>query len=151
MGNLANMYSVAGRFAEAEQLLRQTLEIELRTLGPQHSDTLASLDVLGLTLKYEKRYAESEKIYRETLERRRRALGVEHPDLATTAYDFACVLALEGKRDEALSNLQISVEHALNAEKRRNLEKDADFDSLRGDSRFEALVAYSRQRAAAMH
>jgi serine/threonine protein kinase len=146
MGNLANMYSVAGRFTEAEQLLRQTLEIELRTLGPDHSDTLASLDILGLNLKYQKRYAESEKVYRETLERRSRVLGAEHPDVASTAYDLACVLALEGKRAEAFSHLQMSVEHGLNAEKRQNLEKDGDFDSMRGDPRFQALLVSSRQR-----
>jgi serine/threonine protein kinase/Tfp pilus assembly protein PilF len=151
MGNLANMYSVAGRFTEAEQLLRQTLEIEWRTLGPEHSDTLSSLDILGLTLKYEQRYAESERVYRETLERLRRALGAEHPDVASAAYDLACVLALEGKRDEALSNLETSVEHALNKEKRQSLERDGDFESLHGDPRFQALAASSRQRAAAMH
>ena len=117
-------------------------------MGPEHSDTLASLDVLALTLKYEKRYAESEKVYRETLERRRRALGMEHPDVAIAEYDFACVLSLEGKRDEAFSNLKRSVEHALSAEKRQSLEKDADFESLHGDPRFAALVATSRRRAA---
>jgi eukaryotic-like serine/threonine-protein kinase len=148
MGNLANMYSVAGRFADAEKLVRQTLEIEWRTMGPEHSDTMASLDVLALTLKYEKRYAESEKVYRETLERRRRALGMEHPDFAITAYDLACVLAFEGKRDEAFSFLETAVEHALSAEKRQSLEKDADFESLRGDPRYDALVATSRRRAA---
>ena len=151
MGNLANLYSLAGRFTEAEQLLRQTLEIERRILGPDHSDTLASLDILGLTLKYEERYAESEKVYREALERRRRVLGVDHPDVAGTAYDLACVLALEGKRDEAYSNLQMAVDHALNNEKRQSLEKDADFASLHGEPRFEALADSSRQRIAATH
>ena len=150
MGNLANMLSVAGRYAEAEQILRQTLEIERRTLGPEHFDTLASLDILGQTLKFEKRYGEAEKVYRETLEGRRRALGVGHPDVASTAYDSACALALDGKRDEALSNLQFAVEHALSSEQRQSLEEDADLKSLHGDPRFDALVALSRQRAAAV-
>jgi tetratricopeptide (TPR) repeat protein len=148
MGNLANMLSVAGRYSEAEQLLRQTLEIEQRTLGPDHFDTLASLDTLAQTFKFEKRYAESEKAYGETFEGRRRVLGVEHPDVASAAYDLACVLALDGKRDEALSDLQFAVEHALSSEKRLSLSKDADLKSLNGDPRFDALLAASRQHTA---
>ena len=149
MGSLANLLAVAGRYSEAEQILRQTLQIERRTLGPDHYDTLASLVTLAEDLKFEGRYAEAEKIYKEALEARRRTLGVDHPDVATTSYDSACVLALEGKRDEAFSNLQFAVEHALSSEMRQRLEKDADFQSLRGDPRFEALRVLSPQRAAA--
>ena len=58
--------------------------------------TLYSLTDL---LKREKRYTESEKVYRDALEGLRRALGAGHPDTAATAYDLACVLALDSKRD----------------------------------------------------
>jgi len=149
MGNLADVLSQEGQYKEAEQLVRQTLETERRTLGPAHSDTLVTLDSLGGLLKNEKHYAESEKIYREALEGRRRALGIGHPDTAATAYNLACALALDGKRDEAFANLKLALEHALSADTRQNLEKDEDLDSLHGDPRFDALVLAARQPPAA--
>ncbi len=142
------MLASEGRYPEAEQLIRQTLETERRALGPDHSDTLVTLYSLGDLLKKEKRYSEAEKVYRDALDGRRRALGAGHPDTAATAYDLACVLALEGKRDEAFSNLRFAVEHALPADNREGLEKDNDLNSLHGDSRFDALVATARQPAA---
>jgi hypothetical protein len=63
---------------------------------------------------------------------------------------LASVLALDGKREEAFSNLRFAVEHGLPADTRRGLEKDEDLKSLNGDPRFDALVAASRQRAAAV-
>jgi Tetratricopeptide repeat len=105
---------------------------------------------LGETLKFQNRYAEAEKVYRENLEARRRVLGVEHPDVASSAFDFAEVLALDGKRDEALSQLKFAMEHALSSEQRERMEKDEDLKSLHGDPRFDALLASSRQRAAAV-
>lgn len=150
MGNLAETLASEGQYSDAEQLVRQTLEAERRTLGPDHSDTLVTLYSLGDLLKKEKRYSEAEKAYRETLEGRRRALGTGHPDTAATAYDLACVLARGGKRDEALSNLRFAVEHELPAETRQGLEEDEDLKSLHGDPRFDALLASSRQRVAAV-
>jgi eukaryotic-like serine/threonine-protein kinase len=150
MGNLADVLAREGHYSEADQLVRQTLATERRTLGPEHSDTLVTLSSLGDILKKEKRYSEAEKPYRETLEGRRRALGDGHPDTAATAYDLACVLALGGKRDEALSNLRFAAEHELPAETRQGLEKDEDLKSLHGDPRFDALIASSRQHTAAV-
>jgi hypothetical protein len=103
-----------------------------------------------MLLKREKRYADAEAAFRQTLEGRRRALGPGHQDTAATAYDLACVLALEGKRDESFSNLRYAVENALSAGTRVGLEKETDLKSLHGDPRFDALVASARQPAAAV-
>ena len=150
MGNLADVLTSEGHYPEAEQLMRKTLETERRTLGPEHSDTLVTMGNLGDLLKKEKRYSDAEKAYRATLEGRRRALGPGHPDTASAAYELACVLALEGKRDESFANLRFAVEHPLPAETRLGLEKDTDLKSLHGDARFDALVASARQPAAAV-
>jgi len=146
MGNLSEGLTKTGQYQEAEQLARQTLDIERRVLGPLHTDTLVSLGNLADILKGEKRYADAEKVSRQALDGRRQALGIDHPDTATTAYELAAILALDGKRSEALANLQFAFDHKLIAETRQGLEKDADFDSLHGDPRYEALVAASRRK-----
>jgi tetratricopeptide (TPR) repeat protein len=137
-----------GRYAEAEQLFRQTLDAKRRTLGPQHPSTLNALDGLGRLLKKERRYPEAEKVYVEAFEGRERVLGAGHPDTASSAYGLACVFALDGKRDESFANLKFAIEHALPAETRLGLEKDTDLKSLHGDARFDALLVSARQPAA---
>ncbi len=149
-GNLADVLTGEGRYAEAEQMDRQNLEVERRVLGPDHSDTLFSAEGLGDVLRHEKRYAEAAKMYRDTLERRQRVLGADHPDTAASAYDLAGALALEGKRDEAILNLKFAVEHKLSSEERDDLEKNTDLKSLHQDPRFDALLASSRRRGAAV-
>jgi hypothetical protein len=57
-----------------------------------------------------------------------------------------------GKIASALlkTNLRFAVEHELPAETRQGLEKLEDLKSLHGDPRFDALLASSRQRTAAV-
>lgn len=148
-GNFAEALTLANQYGEAEELTRETLSTEQRILGPKHSDTLTTMEGLGDLLKSENRYSEAERVDRETLEGRRQVLGMNHRDTASSAYKLACVLALEGKREEALSTLQSAVEHALSNQYRLDLEKKPDFKALHGDPRFEAILASSRQQAAA--
>jgi len=149
MGNLADTLTDEGKYSEAEQLVRETLQTEQRTLGPDHTDTLVTIMGLASVLKKEKRYAESEIFFERTLDGLRRAVGANHPDTAKAAYDLAEVLALQGKRDPAFTNLRFAVEHALDAETRQGIEKDLDLKSLHGDPGFETLVAHAKERAIA--
>ncbi len=145
MGNLAELLQIEGKDAEAETLVRQTLDIERRVLGPDHTDTLVTMKSLGTILKSEKKYPESEKVFRDALAGRRRALGDDHQNTAESAYDLACALALEGKRDEAFTNLQFAFDHQLKPDLRKGMEKDDDLKSLRPDPRFAALAAKALQ------
>jgi mannose-6-phosphate isomerase-like protein (cupin superfamily) len=54
-------------------------------------------------------------------------------------YNYACMLALQGQRDEALEKLARSVE--LNAEARELARGDTDFASVQADPRFQEIVA----------
>jgi eukaryotic-like serine/threonine-protein kinase len=149
MSNLAETLIKEGQYSEAEQLLRQAIEGKRRTLRPEHPSVLNSMDSLGYVLKKEKRYADAEQIYRQVLDGRSHVLGADSPDTAKSAYGLAAVLALEGKRDEAFTNLQFAMGHAPNADIRNGLESDADLKFLRGDPRFTALLAAARESAAA--
>jgi mannose-6-phosphate isomerase-like protein (cupin superfamily) len=79
---------------------------------------------------------------RETDPEQARAIFAEgfaaHPDSAGLHYNFACLEALQGRRDEALAALRRAGE--LDPKMPEYAGDDADFDSLRDDPEFRALV-----------
>jgi len=70
----------------------------------------------------------------------REALAVDPQD-AGVRYNVACIHALEGAREEALAYLAEAVRAGFG--NRSWFERDPDLASLRGDPRFEALLAAS--------
>jgi eukaryotic-like serine/threonine-protein kinase len=149
MNNLAIVLWREGRYADAEKLQRETLDIERRVLGPEHPQTLNSVNNLAIALDAEGHYAEAEKLFRETLDVQRRVLGPEHPTTAITVYNLGVIAAQKGNRTEALSLLREAIDHGLSPDSALGMEKDPDLKSLHGDPRFDALVAYAKQKAAA--
>lgn len=147
---LASHLRNEGGFLEAEKLDRQTFEIRRRTLGPEHSSTLASMTSLAIDLDMQHRYAEGSKLYSEVLELQRRVLGPDHPDTANTKYNLACNAALTGHRDAAIAILNDALDHGLAPADTANMLQDEDFQLLRGDPRFQALLTRARQRLAAL-
>ncbi len=76
--------------------------------------------------------------YEEALTSFEASLAVQE-DHADAFYGRACAYALLGQRDNAFENLKRAV--ALNPDHYRTLAQiDIDFDSLRGDERFQALL-----------
>ena len=146
---LATTIRQESRYSEAEKLEQPTVATMRRVLGPEHPYTLTATDELAQTLGKEGRYEEAEKLARETLEIQRRVLGPDHPDAARTAYDLACVLAHTGRSDEAIALLREAIDHGLDPVTDRAMATDPGLNSLHKDPRFEALVSYARQRAAA--
>jgi tetratricopeptide (TPR) repeat protein len=60
------------------------------------------------------------------------------PDMAWSYYSIACIDALEGKKDEALKNLEVALEKGL--KDKAHIEKDSDLDSLRKDKKYRNLM-----------
>jgi len=148
MNNIAFTLEKEGRYAEAESVYRDALQVQRRVLGPQHPDTLLTMDNLNNTLAEQGRYAEAERLCRETLDIRRRVLGPEHRDTATSKYELAGLLARQGRPNEALAELRDAVDHGLPAGTDLDIDQEDDFKSLHGDPRYRALLAHARQRAA---
>ncbi len=73
-----------------------------------------------------------------------RALLVD-PDNLSMRYNFACVLAVMGDKDAALKMLQ-GVLSICGAYQLRIAEIDTDFDKIRDDPRFQAVMAKARKR-----
>ena len=147
MYNLGIVLRMSGQSSEAEKLDRSTLEVRQRFLGQEHPETLASMSELAETLDDLHRYDEAEVLYRKSLAIDRRILGPDHPDSAMIEYNLACNLALRGRRSEALTVLGDAMDHGLPVRSALMIEGDSDFQSLRGDPRFTALVALAHERA----
>ena len=86
-------------------------------------------------------------VQREACDLRRRVMG-QHPQTAFCIYVQGAMAALQGHTDEALAHLRDAVDHGLLASVALGIEADPDLQSLHGDSRFAALVARSKERAA---
>jgi Tetratricopeptide repeat len=130
-------------------LYREALGSQRRVLGPEHRNTLLSMTDMAMDISHQGRYVEAEKLQREAMEIDRRVLGPEHPITALSKYDIGCILARKGNRDEAFVFLREAVDHGLTPGFDLGLETDPDLKSLHGDTRFAALVAHAKQRAAA--
>ncbi|KAJ9652261.1 hypothetical protein H2198_008471 [Neophaeococcomyces mojaviensis] len=120
MSNLATVLSEQGKYEQAEEMHRQTLNLSLTVLGLEHTNTLMSMNNLATVLRKQGKYEQAEGILRQTLELRSTVLGVEHPDTLGSMNNLATVLGNQGKYEEAekmhrqelkLSSTVLGVEH----------------------------------------
>jgi tetratricopeptide (TPR) repeat protein len=75
LNNLALLYEVQGRYAEAESLYKRSLGIREKALGPDHPDVGASLNNLARLYRDQGRHPEAEPLYKRSLAIREKALG----------------------------------------------------------------------------
>ena len=148
MMNLGVVMRRMGHYAEAEKIYRETLAIQSRVLGPEHPDTLVLRDSLAIAIAKQKRYQEAEGIYDETLVVIRRVYGPNHPTTAGAIYNIACLEAVQGHHDKAISLLSEALDHGLNANIAMGIENDEDLQSLHKMPRFASLVARAKKNAA---
>ncbi|KAI1439358.1 hypothetical protein F5Y02DRAFT_424100 [Annulohypoxylon stygium] len=99
--NVAASHSILGKYNEAEQMYRQTLELTERVLGRENPSTLDSMNNLAVVLGNQGKYEEAEQMHRQTLELRERVLGRENPSTFDSMNNLALVLDSQGKYEEA--------------------------------------------------
>ena len=90
-----------GDYAEAEPLYRRALAGYERVMGPEHPDTLTSVNNLAMLLYSTGAYGEAEPLFRRALAARERVLGPEHPDTLTSVDNLAGLLERTGAYAEA--------------------------------------------------
>lgn len=96
-------------------------------LDPERSDYYNGM---GLTYYRQKRYERALKLFVQATE--------VDPNDATARYNEACVLALMGRKDDAINTLAEAL--TLDPRLTATAEKDADFKDLRSDRKFKDLV-----------
>ena len=90
-----------GRYADALTLAKDTLETAEKTLGPEHPQTLTSMNNLASLYEHTGRYGDAEPLYRRALEVRERVLGPEHPDTLTSMNNLASLYQSTGRYGDA--------------------------------------------------
>src|SRR6056297_940005 len=90
-----------GRYAEAEGLCREALEIDRATIGEGYPSYAIRLNNLANVVRAQGRYAEAEVLFREALEIDREGLGEGHPGYAIDLNNLAGVVEDQGRYAEA--------------------------------------------------
>jgi len=95
--NLAIIYKNAGRYAEADPLLREALKITRIALGERDPAYAIRLNNRAELLRATGRYEEAERLFREALEIGRDTMGDRHPDYAINLNNLAALLRETGR------------------------------------------------------
>jgi eukaryotic-like serine/threonine-protein kinase len=97
---MGQTYTDLGLYPEAARQLERAVDLRRRALGPEHPDTLRSMNDLAMVYRHQGKYAEAESLDAQILEIRRRVLGAEHPDTLVSMNDLASVYYDEGKYEQ---------------------------------------------------
>ncbi|KAK1990627.1 hypothetical protein LX36DRAFT_647585 [Colletotrichum falcatum] len=96
LGNLLSITgesnTLLGKYSEAEQMHRQTLELKEKVLGPENPYTLDSMNNLALVLDSQGKYDEAEQMHRQTLELKKKALGPNYHLTLNIRHDLVASL-----------------------------------------------------------
>jgi tetratricopeptide (TPR) repeat protein len=79
MNNLANTYESFGKYADAEKLQIQVLDMRSRFLGEEHPDTINVMENLAITFYYLQKYKDAARLEVQVLDIRKKIFGEEHP------------------------------------------------------------------------
>lgn len=83
-------------FPQAQVQLERVVDLRKRSLGPEHTDTLTSMDELAVLYTYQSKYAAAETLLKQVVETRQRLFGNEHKDTLAAMSDLALAIAYQG-------------------------------------------------------
>jgi tetratricopeptide (TPR) repeat protein len=106
MHNLAWGYKTAGKLDLALPLYEETLKLRKAKLGPDHPDTLRTMNNLAAGLWSVKRLDRSIPLFEETLKLQEKKLGRSHLDSLSTMANLGVNYRDAGRLKEALSLLE---------------------------------------------
>jgi tetratricopeptide (TPR) repeat protein len=100
--NLGSALEKLGRYADALKLHEETLALRKAKLGPDHTDTLASMQGLANSYAELGRHADALKLREETLTLQKAKLGPDHPETLGSMNNLANSYFDLGRYAEAL-------------------------------------------------
>ncbi|KAI3326741.1 hypothetical protein HD806DRAFT_488058 [Xylariaceae sp. AK1471] len=108
LNRAAALYDFEGQGSFAEKFQMEAEEINRDILGPEHPDTLRSMNNLALTYMGQGRWKEAESLQVQVMETYKVVLGPEHSDTLTSMNNLASTYWSQGRWKEAES-LQVQV------------------------------------------
>jgi non-specific serine/threonine protein kinase/serine/threonine-protein kinase len=94
-------YGILGLTAKSEPHLLRALELRERELGPDHPDTLGTMNSLAVLYWIQGRYDDAEPLFVATLEARKRILGQDDPATLASMHNLATLYNVRGHYDKA--------------------------------------------------
>ena len=107
---VADAYSLAGRWDEAEKLRKQVMETRKKKLGADHPDTLTSMANLASTYRNQGRWDAAEELEVQVMETRKKKLGADHPSTLTSMANLAFTWKSQGRSAEAVALMRQCVQ-----------------------------------------
>jgi serine/threonine protein kinase/tetratricopeptide (TPR) repeat protein len=98
---LGTAYRALGEYPEAQKHLDRSLQLREHELGPNHPETLESLQALAGLNTDRGLYAEAERFYQQVLGSRRANLGADHPDTLQSQNDLGDAYSDCGRYEDA--------------------------------------------------
>ena len=137
--------SAGGDTDGALALARRCTAIIERAYGPAHVELAEVLHVEAMIHVGAGRIAEAQRLLRASIDMAERTAGPRHRYVSRGYYNLACLSAKAGEQDHALGLLREALDHGFAS---GIIADDPDLAGLRRDSRFQAMVAEVRRRAA---
>jgi eukaryotic-like serine/threonine-protein kinase len=107
---LGTAYRALGEYPEAQKHLDRSHQLREQTLGPEHPDTLQSLQALAGLDADRGRFADVERRYQQVLRSRRTNLGDDHPDTLQTLHELGDAYNVLGRYEESERVLKQALE-----------------------------------------
>lgn len=98
---IGEVYDNLGLYARAQVLQQNAVDIRLRVLGPENSETLKSMTAVARTMLEQGHRSEAETLQRQALDLQRRVLGQEHPDTLKSMANLGRILWSKGRYADA--------------------------------------------------
>jgi non-specific serine/threonine protein kinase/serine/threonine-protein kinase len=101
MQTMGEVYWSLGLYGQAEPLFQNAFETRRRLLGPEHPETLTSMDYLSRNLERQGQYSKAENLVRGSYDIRLRVLGPDDADTIASKRGIANLALVEGRPMEA--------------------------------------------------
>jgi non-specific serine/threonine protein kinase/serine/threonine-protein kinase len=132
-----------GESNAARAKLDRALQIAESSHGPIHVDVALSLEFVGLNNYQREEWKQALQRYQRAFEIREEIFGLGHAATGWNLYDQACIFSLSGDRRAAVATLRRALDVGWASHR---IFEDDDFDSLKGDPEFEAILEDVRSR-----